>query len=118
MALRDPSTVLGPRVRARRDALGWSQARLAESVGASTNFVGMVERGETLPSIPMLFKLAKALAIDPGMLVGGISPEMTAWQSELHAVAANVPAAHRGLVIDLLRAVITHAGRAKRGARR
>lgn len=36
----------GERVKEERDRLGWSQARLAEEVGISRNYLSQIERGE------------------------------------------------------------------------
>lgn len=115
---RDPVAILGPRIRARREAAGWSQARLAEEAGTSANFVGMVERGETLPSLPTLFVIAKVLGTDAGTLLGAGTPaDATVWQAELLAVAATVPAAQRLLVLELVRTVAI-AGQRRRSGRR
>ena len=40
-----------------------TQSELAEKIGLSTNFIGMVERGERNTSVDKIFKLAKAFNI-------------------------------------------------------
>ena len=40
-----------------------TQSELAEKVGLSNNFIGMVERGERNTSVDKIFKLAKAFDI-------------------------------------------------------
>ena len=48
---------LGGEILAARQALGWSQAELAEAVGVDRKTVGLWERGETVPSFDNLDKL-------------------------------------------------------------
>ena len=59
----------GRRVRARRQALGWTQEDLAEATGLHWTYVGSVERGERNISLANIVKLAKALDVDPGRLM-------------------------------------------------
>jgi ribosome-binding protein aMBF1 (putative translation factor) len=65
----------GGRVRERRLALGWSQERLAETVGLHWTYVGSVERGERNVSLLNICRLAAALGLDPADLVRGIRVE-------------------------------------------
>jgi transcriptional regulator with XRE-family HTH domain len=65
--------VLGDRVRARRRELGLSQQDLAERASLHWTFVGQVERGQRNLSLNNLLKLARALGVDAGVLVAGLS---------------------------------------------
>ena len=51
------------RIRDLRKKSGLTQSELAERIGLSTNFIGMVERGERNTSVDKIFKLAKAFDI-------------------------------------------------------
>lgn len=62
---------IGESVRARRKARGLSQEQLAEAIDIAPQFLGRIERGLTLPSVPTLCSLASALGITPG----GLLPE-------------------------------------------
>ena len=53
--------LVGLAIRRRRQALGWSQERLAEIADVHRNFVGHVERGEQNVSIDSLVRFAAAL---------------------------------------------------------
>ena len=53
----------GKRVKELRLERGLTQQELAEKIGVSTNYVGMVERAERNTSLLMVFKIAKALDI-------------------------------------------------------
>ena len=55
--------ILGSRIRELRKAKNLTQFELAEKIGLSTNFIGMVERGERNTTVDKIFKLAKAFNI-------------------------------------------------------
>ena len=55
--------IFGLRVRELRRKSKLTQSELAEKIGLSTNFIGMVERGERNTSVDKIFKLAKAFNI-------------------------------------------------------
>jgi transcriptional regulator with XRE-family HTH domain len=59
--LRD---VLTKNMKAYRGALHISQAKLAEKVGTSTHYIGMIETKNNFPSPEMLERIAAALGID------------------------------------------------------
>jgi HTH-type transcriptional regulator / antitoxin HipB len=52
---------LGEAVRLRREQLGLTQAELAERAGLKQPAVARFEAGGTMPTIPMLERLAEAL---------------------------------------------------------
>ena len=52
---------LGEAVRLRREQLGLTQAELAERTGLKQPAVARFEAGGTMPTIPMLERLAEAL---------------------------------------------------------
>jgi transcriptional regulator with XRE-family HTH domain len=56
--------VLAANMKAYRNALGLSQARLAEKVDTSTHYIGMIETKNKFPSPEMLERIAAALEID------------------------------------------------------
>ena len=57
--------VLASNLKKHRQARGWSQAKLAEKTGTSTQYIGMMEIKSKFPSSEMIHKLASALCIDP-----------------------------------------------------
>jgi transcriptional regulator with XRE-family HTH domain len=99
--------LLGARLRARREALGWSQAQLAEAVGVTPNYVGVVERGEKLPTLETVEAFGRALGVRIAQLLVEDAPD--SWADEAAALASAVPVSHRELVIALLRAVVAEA---------
>ena len=56
--------ILAKNIKAYRNALGLSQAKLAEKVDTSTHYIGMIETKKNFPSPEMLERIAAALGID------------------------------------------------------
>jgi transcriptional regulator with XRE-family HTH domain len=56
--------LLAKNMKAYRNALGLSQAKLAEKVDTSTHYIGMIETKNNFPSPEMLERIAAALGID------------------------------------------------------
>jgi transcriptional regulator with XRE-family HTH domain len=56
--------ILAKNMKACRNALGLSQAKLAEKVDTSTHYIGMIETKNNFPSPEMLERIAAALEID------------------------------------------------------
>ena len=54
---------LGNKLRAARDAKGWTQAELAAEIGMSRKTINTVENGVFVPSTVVALKLAKALGV-------------------------------------------------------
>jgi transcriptional regulator with XRE-family HTH domain len=68
--------LLASNLKTYRAVRGWSQAKLAEKTGTSTQYIGMIETKIKFPSSGMLQKLALALNIDPAELFySEIDPE-------------------------------------------
>lgn len=54
----------GNKIRELRETRKLTQAELAEMVGFSTNFVGMIERGKRNTTVSNVFKFAEALGVE------------------------------------------------------
>lgn len=59
----------GRALRERRKERGLSQEALSFACGRHRTFVSLLERGENGPSLETVFKLARALEVDPSVLV-------------------------------------------------
>ncbi|CRK55862.1 hypothetical protein [Alloactinosynnema sp. L-07] len=55
---------LGTSVRRMREARGWTQAKLAETADMTQPAIARFEAGGTVPTIPLLERLAHALSAD------------------------------------------------------
>lgn len=62
-------TVFASNVRRLRTERGMSQEQLAEAAGVHRTYVGMLERGEKNVTIYNIERIAKALAVDPSVLL-------------------------------------------------
>jgi transcriptional regulator with XRE-family HTH domain len=60
--------LLAYNMKERRRILGVSQAKLAEMVSTSTNYIGQIEQKNKFPSPEMLERIAAALGIDSPQL--------------------------------------------------
>lgn len=49
---------IGENIKARREAAGMTQARLAEAVGVSVPMICQIERGTKVPSLPLGAQIA------------------------------------------------------------
>lgn len=63
---------VGGRVRALREAKGWTQPRLAEASDISVAYISSVELGHRNISLVNLCVLARSLDADPASLVQGL----------------------------------------------
>lgn len=71
----DAARIVGDRIRDLRTRLGVTQQELGESAEIHFTNIGKIERGETNPGLVVLVRLAAALGVDPGTLIGGIGTE-------------------------------------------
>jgi transcriptional regulator with XRE-family HTH domain len=114
--------VLASNLKKHRQARGWSQAKLAEKTGTSTQYIGMLEIRGKFPSSEMIQKLAAALCIDPTELFfKEIDPE-TAVKNSQRAAIEDVSEDVNRLLADLfakkIRQYSTEGPSAKDGAAR
>jgi len=62
--MTDIKDLIAKNIKKYRTALGLSQAKLAEKVKTSTNYIGLLEIKRKFPSPKMMERLAAALGID------------------------------------------------------
>ncbi len=65
----EPARAFGVAVRERRLEMGLSQESLALLAQVERSHLGKIERGEHMPNLVLIFRLASALEIAPGALV-------------------------------------------------
>lgn len=64
-----PAKAFGAAVRERRTSLGIAQELLAGMAKVERSHMGKIERGEHLPSLTIVLRLAQALDCRPGALL-------------------------------------------------
>lgn len=69
---RDLKRAFGQRVRALREARGWSQERAEQQVGLHWTYIGQVERGERNLTLLSIQKIAKGFKIELAELFKGL----------------------------------------------
>lgn len=60
---------IGKNIRKYRKEKDIRQDKLAEMADLSTNYIGMIERGEKIPSLETFLKICKALDVSADMLL-------------------------------------------------
>ncbi|MCW7541022.1 helix-turn-helix domain-containing protein [Aquabacterium sp. A7-Y] len=73
----DVTQVFGAVLRAERRKRGLTQTDLALRAGLHLNFICMVERGESSPTLPTLYALADALELPAEALIATVSQQIT-----------------------------------------
>lgn len=63
------AAIFGEIVRNVRKKHAWTQEDLAERAGLTTTYVGQVERGDKVPSLTVVLKLAMALEVLPSQML-------------------------------------------------
>lgn len=66
---------VGENLRRQRERLGLSQEEIGIRASLHRTEIGLLERGERLPRVDTLVKLAGALEVSPGELLAGIAWE-------------------------------------------
>ncbi len=56
----------GEKIRALREAQGWSREHLAEATGQTPEFIADVESGDISPPVAFILRLSGAYGVDPG----------------------------------------------------
>ncbi len=63
---------IGLNIRKYRNKKKLRQDQLAELTGLSTNYIGMLERGEKIPALETFLKIANALEVSSDMLLADV----------------------------------------------
>lgn len=109
-------TAAGDFLRARREAHGLSQARLAIRAGTGQAAISRIERGETSPTAEMLAKLLAALGED--LALGTARADLAVDPAHLAAQRSRTPAERLelGFTWNRLAGEVAAAGRHARDA--
>jgi transcriptional regulator with XRE-family HTH domain len=87
---REVYVSVGAAIRARRDAIGMTQAHLAESAGLSRTSVTNIERGGQALLVHQLLELARVLRVSPASLLP--NTKLTGKLDELQPMSGTIKA--------------------------
>jgi transcriptional regulator with XRE-family HTH domain len=103
---------IGPAVRRLRRSRGMTLDQLAEAAAVSPSHLSRLERSQTLPSFPVMAKIAEALEVDVNEFVR-LEHDVThlddtlGWYLNLFALPDEVNQEFFGLTIEARRALVT-----------
>jgi len=64
--------MFGEAMKRLREKRGMTQEALAHEAGITSSYAGQVERGQRVPSLTIVLKIARALGARPGELIDHI----------------------------------------------
>lgn len=101
---------IGQKIREYRISRNLHQDQLAEKSGLSTNYIGMVERGEKIPSLETFLKIANALNVSADMLLvdvlyNGYEVKDSVFSDKLERVAPE----NRQMIYDVVDTMLKHS---------
>ena len=104
--------ILGANIRKYRKQMGITQEKLAERIRKSVNYIGMIERGEKVPSLKTFILLANALGTSTDVLLAGITENSYAVQdSLLHELICKLDNTKRTMLYSVIDAFLNSAGK-------
>lgn len=101
---------IGKNIRKYRTQRKLRQDQLAEKTDLSTNYIGMVERGEKIPALETFLKIANALEVSADMLLADVLYNTYAVKDSLLADKLDkLSAEDRTKIYDVIDTMIKHA---------
>jgi transcriptional regulator with XRE-family HTH domain len=95
----------GKRLRAAREAHGWSQEALGRAAGLGGKYIGLIERGEKSASFEAIEKLAKALGVESYELFVPVNRRADAVERHVRSLVADRGRIDAGAVEEFLKAL-------------
>ena len=78
----EPAQAFGAAVRALRTEQGVAQETLANLAGIERSHMGKIERGEHMPTLAIILKIARALGCSSADLMTATESRLTAFEPE------------------------------------
>lgn len=97
------AVLLGARIRARRQALSWTQEELAVRLGVEVNTISRMECGIRTPSLERLAQIADALQVSAAALLGDASPSSRDQTDVLLKILDELSASERALIVEMVK---------------
>ena len=103
---------IGKNIRKFRLAKKLRQEDLAEKTGLSANYVGMVERGEKIPSLETFINIVNALELSADMVLSDVvDTGYTVKNSILNEKLSKLSADDREKIYEVIDTLIKHSTR-------
>lgn len=101
---------LGKRIRTERQQLRLTQEQLAELIGVSSTYIGLVERGERAVTLEKLIRIANVLHVSVDYLLSD-SAKSSADNNFilLKNLWLQASPAEQALILDLVKSVLHHS---------
>ena len=101
---------IGKNIRKFRLEKKLRQEDLAEAAGLSTNYIGMVERGEKIPSLETFINLVNALNVSADMVLADVlGTGYTIKNSMLNDKLSKIPGNSRAVIYEVMDVLIKNA---------
>ena len=103
---------IGRNIRKYRMEKKMRQEDLAEKTGLSANYIGMLERGEKLPSLDTFISILNALGITAdAVLCDVLENGYTVKNSLLNDKLQSLPETERNKIYEVIDTLIKHSGK-------
>ena len=110
---------IGKRIREERTGAGLTQLLLSEKIGISDTYLGAVERGEKIPSIETLFKIANALNITIDyLLCDPLDAKDQIVMDQIRSILDGQSMERKKMAVDVLSAIFKHMGKKEKKSQR
>lgn len=104
---------IGKNIRMFRLAKKLRQEDLAEKTGLSANYVGMVERGEKIPSLETFIKIVNALGVSSDMILTDVvDTGYEVKNSMLNEKLSKLSADDRDMIYEVIDTIVKHSKQA------
>lgn len=101
---------IGGNIRKFRLAKKFRQEDLAEKTGLSTNYIGMIERGEKIPALETLINILNALNISADMVLADVlKTGYTVKNSILNEKLSKLTAEDRAKIYEVIDVLVKHS---------
>ena len=101
---------IGKNIRKYRNQRKLRQDQLAEKTDLSTNYIGMIERGEKIPALETFLKIANTLEVSADMLLADVLYNNYAIKDSLLADnLEKLSAEERTRIYDVIDTMIKHS---------
>ena len=101
---------IGKNIRKYRLMKKYRQEDLAEKAGLTTNYIGMVERGEKIPSLETFINILNALGVSSDMVLADVlETGYTVKNSILNEKLAKIAPEDREKIYDIIDTLLKHS---------